>query len=261
MEFFTNRVLVEFESLFVQTATERQSLRAVTWATLPGTTGRIFYPAEHGEIGLLIHKDGKRMAQVRWYGGLPDKSLPGLFAFWRATPGLASPWNGVTQENIEVYGPGSDLGKATQWFNAATSSMLGFVEFQRKYKPKYNSYGLFVCTDSLVVAMAKLGELRGNTERLSKAFPIVRPANAPGEASGTHSIDRLLEQTMGMADGALTKAYPTDPEFYGAARAADPTGVVPAQFKERLNQAFPIAQKDRLKEFPEAVESMQLTVW
>lgn len=248
IELFSTRVFVEFRAFAWKQGDNLSSIRMTTWMRANSADQPQPVPAEHGEVGFVIHKGGRRLAQVRWYGGLPDDAYPGQSAWWRPHPELSAPWAGVTHEIIEVYPPGKDLAPAKDWFVAAAHGMLGYQAINQAYKPPHNSYGILVCTDSLAVHMAKLGDLRRTSQRLTDAFPLVRGQFVVRPGDGT-TLDSFFETQAQMPQGNLASVYPADTLV-----ARDG-----AKWRARVTQAYPLSSdvSGRYRHFPEFIATLE----
>lgn len=252
LEILTSRVFVEFKALiWVDRSTQvMNSVRFSTWIKAKADTTPVRAPAEHGEIVVVLHKGGERVAQVRWYAGLPDEAFPNQSAYWRPFHELAAPWSGIVHETVEVYKGDMPMQGAAEWFTATAHLMKGYQAINVAVRPPYNAYGLLVCTDSLTAALAKLAEIRGQPHRLSEAFPILRAQVKVDTSEHALTLDAFLEKHASIAPSTLSSVYPVDTIV---ARS-------PAAWKERLRRAFPWPNGSRYEYFPEFASTLQSVI-
>lgn len=200
------------------------------------------FPGEHSELGFLVRtREGKKLAQVRWYFGVPDGSTTAAVYFRTDTLDERA-WSGRTHERVDVYGP-SRMNDALPWLHAAADVMAGMQAVHRAYQPPADAYGLFVCNDSLGFVVARERQLRGEpaVARATYAFPLVyvsAEASPGGEAALDATLAAAIDAPEEEARGyrALLRALaPADPTLL-----ADDDGM-----RARLRATYPAEQDAR----------------
>lgn len=243
IEVFSTRYIVEFKQIAFNDGGELKSLRFPTWMIAPRTDALQETLAEHGELELMIHKDGQRYAQVRWYAGLPVKNLELHPAHWRYHPEKSSVWQQPMHDFVEVYKSSAPekLEPALQWFKATSKLMEAFNIIMRTYGLPINSYGQVVCIDSLIFAAEKVAEMRagaiGANIPVTKAYPIFRSQVRPQQ--GSLPLNIIFSELAGIDNSQLESNYPQD---YNVVKSE-------AKFKNRIAEVFPPDEAWRLQYF------------
>ena len=250
IEIYTTRVVADFLGYNVpDTEGVYHPLRLSVWISsrVDGHPTRI--PAEHGEIGILIQKNGLRLAQARYYLGVPDPKYTGVGSYWRPHTEKDFGWLGVTHERVESYS-GANLSGIRPWMEAVSNAMRGFQAAHDRFNLPFNAYGVFVCSDSQVLAAAERQKLDGTlTSRTVNIFPIVRSGSM--SVHGTQvNAEALVAQYAGLSLEELNAVYPSD-----QALVKDPV-----KFHERLRQAYPTNLDGRFAAFPEFVTTLNQNI-
>lgn len=261
LELFNTRVPVNFAGLSFFDGKEHYAIRMPTFFDLPLSKGqRVRVPAEHGEIDFMVRFGGTRIAEAQWFFGVPSKSFDGLAAFWRPHLFLQASWAGYVHERVSVFHPEdrhpSDR-ELEKYFLSAAFVMKGFQAVYDRYRPPFNAYGLFICSDSMTFALVKHDGAFGDkklSERVTHAFPtlyartLLTPnfsdvSNGRVTWTPTSLINRFAEYAKIPADQIANFAK-ADTEL-----VADPQAM-----KKRLQLAFSPKDDWRLKPFPEFLQ-------
>ncbi len=240
IEIYTTRVLVDFFGLWFKDGEAYKSIRAATHIFAEvGQTQGVAVPAEHGELNLMLHKGGRRYAQLRWYFGVPEKSKPSTL--WRPQLHLQAPWTAPDNESVLVLSPNEDSAMAVEWLKSTARVMRGFQHIQNLFAAPLNSYGLFICADSLIFAVSDQHTLGRKTQ----AFPILRGKKlAMAKAGMEVDLEEVFAQGSGIDVQRLQSTYPSD------------FSLTPQQMRIRVLDAFPQSLDWRLRDFPEFVETL-----
>jgi hypothetical protein len=244
IELYNARVLVDFLGWSYKdvedTKDPYKSIRIATWFNLPIPGKRVTVPAEHGEIGFMIRNSiNMRVAAARWFLGVPDANFKGTATFWRPHTSLEAPWGRYIHEWANVYPPHSGIKELSEWFVSTAYVMKGFDAIQQKFNPPANSYGLFICSDSLTFATVKHNVLAG-LKMITNAFPT------------------LYAQEVALKDPpekikipeVFSKAAEIDPATLRDSAPAD-QNLSPKALKDRLRATFQPKDDLRLELFPQ----------
>ncbi len=247
VEIFSTRVVADFFGVsYSEDGQTFRPVRANLWiaAKVDGEVVRI--PAEHGEIGLMVHRDGKRFAEVRYYLGLPDQAHPGIGSYWRPRSEKDTSWSGAMHERIETFS-GYSTAAAKSWLESVARAMRGFQAAHDRVGLPLDGYGVFVCADSLVLASAAKQTVEQTLSgRITNVFPVVRAGKAV--VGGIEvDVEAMVSIWAGVDAGALRKAYPADTELE----------LEPERFRQRLRVAFPVSGDGRFGAFPEFLAALR----
>lgn len=247
VEIFSTRVVADFYGVsYSEDGQAFRPVRANLWiaAKVDGEAVRI--PAEHGEIGLMVHRDGKRFAEVRYYLGMPDPAHPGIGSYWRPRAEKDTSWSGAMHERVETFS-GYSTAAAKSWLESVARAMRGFQAAHDRIGLPFDGYGVLVCADSLVLASAaKQTAEQTLSGRITNVFPVVRAGKAL--VGGIEAdVEALVSVWAGVDAGALRKVYPADTELE----------LEPERLRQRLRVAFPVSGDARFGAFPEFVAALK----
>lgn len=236
----TRTVAPFFEASFREGASAVfRSLRMNLWIRTEVDDQPVRLPAEQGELGFLVHRDGKRYAAATFLLGQPDPKLQSVGSYWRADDLKRPRWRAAVRERVETF-RGYQLKGVVPWLDSVAGAMRGFQGVFDRYHLPFNTYSMFVCADSLVMAAAqrqvRAGALKG---RSTNIFPIVRAPIA----------ERVAAEKGNLPLVALRAAYPADPDLEGSE---------PRRFRDRLRTAFPATLDERFGAFPELKKTLEL---
>jgi len=263
VEVYNVRVLVNFLGWSYQDGNQMKSIRQATWfrAQIPDGKGgnqSVTAPAEHGEVDFIIRTaDGERIAGLQWFFGVPKKEFKGTAAFWRPHLYLQAPWAQYLNEFVHVLSPARTK-ELVPYLSASAHVMRGFQSIYDHFNTPFNSYGMFICSDSMVFLLTKLVDLGVVTpvpgRRLTDAFPILYtrdPMNVQFMTmdpvyplGGATFLERILLRGM-FAENALIPPAMLD-------RYAVPDQELyldPVAMKRRLQRAFAPEHDTRLAAF------------
>jgi hypothetical protein len=251
-EVFTKRTLVDFfGDTFAPPGGPRRDVRLVLWIRVPLPHGdSLNVPAEHGDFGFLLTRDGKnRFAESRYFIGVPSGGQTDV-SFWRPRAVKNAAWTESRIEFVRTYAPAQAI-NAKHWLEAGASALRAFDRIQKAYAFPASAYGYYVCNDSVALALAKYADLSGTKERISHLFPLMRITSLELPDEKVQPLDSQFAKALGISTDFLNTLYPSDP-----ALATDPVAL-----KERLLLAYPATDKARLKHFPEAQTEFELKLW
>ena len=228
VEVYNARMFVDFLGLHYRKAGDAASIRFASWFQVTMGGKPYVFPGEHGEISLFIQKNGKRWAQANWFFGIPNKANPGIATYWRPAHYLRSAWNGYLSEVHENFPPAA-ASKALPWLTATSTMMFGFNSVYANHHPPLNGYGLFVCGDSVALALQKIWKTHGQPlkPRQTHIFPLVRSQRPNG-----YELQAELANAIGMTTREMDMTYPPDYILSTDLRFAD-------QRNYRFAAAFP----------------------
>jgi len=169
--------------------------------------------ANHGEVNIILHKNGKIAAKLGWFFGIPDASHPGLATLWRPQVYKRAAWNEPVTENKRVYTP-AQMQDAWPWLESAGDLMRGFRQVDQTFHVPANGYGLFICGDSLSMVLehaSRMSKNICNSALKTNVFPILRAGEMPIQAAGKSiNISKIVTDQAGIDASLLAQDYPSD---------------------------------------------------
>ena len=228
----------------------KYSLRTPLWLNVPTSKGNVNLPTEHSEIGIMIHKDRKRLAQIRFYLGFPVGAFQNIPSMWRAHHEKQHSWIGTRRDMIAVYPP-EKLADAKPFFAAMSETMSAFQNYQSRLSTIIATYGYMVCDDSVAVATLMLKQHGYNIT--TQAFPLVRFAGFQPKNQPFFSTDSFLENMLNLSSGMLSQNYPSDITFITNSNLSG--------MENRLSLAFPKTDSDRFKFLPQVTGDLTRIIW
>ena len=229
-EVYGGRNLVDFFGYSVRREKNDIPLRLPAWFKSQTPAGELAVPGEHSELGILIHDgSGNRYAQVRYFIGVPETTTHNAVSFWRPDHFKRPAWQSYALNFVRQY-KGNKLAEAKTWLRSVAVSMAALEIQQSHQQLPLNSYGFFVCSDSVVLATAVFQKLSGEglDTRMTHAFPLIRSKE-------------FTEPTIKLLGGLMTAE-----EFDGVYPVDYTLGT--EDFTKRVKTAFPERERWRLRE-------------
>jgi hypothetical protein len=251
VEVFTKRTLVDFfGDTFAPPGKAPRDIRLVLWIRVPLPGGEfITVPAEHGDFGLLLTRDGKnRFAESRYFIGVPEAGQTSV-SFWRPRSVKNAAWTESRLEFVKSYSS-TQTEQARDWLESGAAALRAFKSIQKAYAFPASAYGYYICNDSVAVALAKYAKLTGVSQRLTHLFPLMRVTEIEKD-SVVRPIEAEFARALGVSPEFLSDLYPSDPTLVDDLNA----------LKQRLQEAYPATDKARFRYFPEALSELEARVW
>lgn len=252
-EVYTTRQVADFLGLYYTTGGSVRTIRTTVWfaAEVNGTLLRV--PSEHSEIELLFHKNGRRLAQVRYYLGTPKKGFENTPSYWRPHFEVDALWSKAEHESVQAVAPAELVTKAKDLLYGAARSMLAYQAVHDRFQLPANAYGVFICSDSVVTAVAASETAatgRISQRRVTQAFPLLRMDRFTPPGGQEIDVQGMLAKLAGIDAVDFNHIYPTD---IALQRQTD-------ALKARLLKAYPPSVDERYSLYPEFVSQLKASV-
>jgi hypothetical protein len=230
IEIFSRHAFVDFFGYHVQTSDDGwRSVQMPLRFLVALPSGQKIFPGEHADYSIALFANHKRLAQVRYYIGLPKKGWP--VSYWRPRDLQDLPWYGARVGFHQKVQRPSTL---THWLLGAESAMKALQEMHETYHFPHSAYGMLVCNDTVSLALAAFQALEGQVPtRLTKTFPLIRTQKL-WNGGRFVDLDEEFTRRLRLPSATLKEIYPPD---YSLDKD---------QMVIRLNEAFPEADGARL---------------
>ncbi len=228
LELATTRMFVDFFGFYYKDPKTKEFLPIIfpSWFMHNEQNKKLFIPGEHGEIELLISKQTEsgrvRVAGTKYYMGIPNDALPGHASFWRPRLYKRPQWY---KTHVDTVFHGSA--------NAAVLTSVGRVtkhihDIQNQFQLPLNSYGFYVCSDSIALVAFDLVSKIDEYARLNHSFPLVRSdQNLLSSALGQNfHFTKEIMKKLDLSYEKFNEIYPPDYQLSGR------------ELKRRLEESF-----------------------
>jgi len=212
LEIAATRMFVDFFGFYYKDPKTSKFLPIIfpSWFMHLSNKDKIYIPGEHGEIEVLISKNSpqgrQRIAGAKYYMGVPNESLPGHASFWRPRLYKRPQWYKThvdtvfhASANAEVL---SSIAKVTKHIH----------DIQNQFQLPMNSYGFYVCSDSVALATFDLMSQIDEYARLNQSFPLVRSDQnlLSLELSQNFHFTKEIMKKLNLSYEKFNEIYPPD---------------------------------------------------
>jgi hypothetical protein len=253
-EIYLKRQVANFLGLYYNAGGTSKTVRSPVWfgAEMQGALVRI--PSEHSEVAMVFYKNGERLAQVRYYLGTPAAGFENTPSFWRPVFEYDALWSFGEYESVQALEPQQLVNKARNLLYGTAKTMLAYQAVHDRFRLPANAYGIFICSDSVVTAVAaaeSLGQGRISDRRATNAYPLLRMKTftPPGESRAI-DVEQMIATYAGIDTDAFSKVYPSDIALQQNR----------ASLQARLRTAFSPAVDDRYALYPEFLRQLKQDV-